>query len=91
MISVDFQSFEGQSSHLQLTSFCQERQESREAATAELRREKTAHVEQCRELTGLLERLRGEKRDGDREIGTFRASLKGQTQPEHVIPKFMPA
>ena len=57
----------------------QERQESREAAGAQLRREKTAHKEQCRQLMEQLERLRGEKREGDREIGTLRASLKGET------------
>ena len=55
----------------------QERQENRDAAEEKLRRERAAHAEKCRELTEQLERLRVEKREGDREIGSLRASLKG--------------
>ena len=56
----------------------QERQESREAAGLELRKERAAHAEQCRQLEVQAERLQKEKREGDREIGTLRASLKGE-------------
>lgn len=42
-----------------------------------MRREKATHEEQCLNLTRQLERLKEEKREGDREIGTLRASLKG--------------
>ena len=48
-----------------------------ESASVQLKREKACHKEQCRDLLGQLERLRGEKREGDREIGSLRASLKG--------------
>ena len=44
---------------------------------AELRREKASHAEQQRSLTEQLERLQGKKREGDREVGTLRASLRG--------------
>lgn len=59
--------------------YIQERQETREAAGVQLRKEKAAHVEQCQHLTRQLEKLRAEKREGDREIGILRASLKGST------------
>lgn len=48
-----------------------------ETAEAKLRKEKAAHEEQSHNLIRQLERLQGEKRKGDREIGTLRASLKG--------------
>ena len=44
---------------------------------AELKREKASHAEQQRSLTEQLKRVQGEKREGDREVGTLRASLRG--------------
>jgi chromosome segregation ATPase len=58
-------------------SLAREKQEVLESASVQLKREKACHKERCRDLLGQLERLRGEKREGDREIGSLRASLKG--------------
>ena len=59
------------------TGHLQEKQEAQEAASAQLKREKVGQEERCRELRGQLERLRVEKTEGDREIGSLRASLRG--------------
>ena len=56
----------------------QERQESRETASVQLRKEKASHVEQYQQLTKQLEKLRADKRECDREIGILRASMKGK-------------
>lgn len=50
-----------------------------EAVSAELKKERVKQEKQRRELLTQLERLRVEKREGDREIGGLRASLKGIT------------
>ena len=48
-----------------------------ESARSQLKRERESHEEKCRDLLSQLERLAGEKREGDREIGGLRASLRG--------------
>ena len=55
----------------------QEKQEALEAASDQLKKEKAGHEERYRDLLVQLELLRTEKREADREIGRFRASLKG--------------